>query len=215
MDLHYFTMIGVSFVTKAYSSSISGGLSMIPVAGGCTLGVSGLVSEYRVIALPFMTIHRLLPRYFFSPNETRRPLDHAILSFILKRPTAGLAGNLTASGLYQRKKSPLFRRLNSPFLALMVMVNCPCGIISLSPGCIVRLSRLFALKINSAGVLVLFAIFAIESPRTTIYSVLFGPAPGEKKALMLRSPNNFLASSLLVEPGKLRINERRISSASP
>src|ERR1700730_16509498 len=41
----HLTVTGVSFTTKANSSSMSAGPSMIPVPGFCTLGVWGFVSE--------------------------------------------------------------------------------------------------------------------------------------------------------------------------
>ena len=59
------------------------------------------------------------------------------------------------------------------------------------------LSRPLALKISSAADLVLLAIFAIESPRATMYSVLSGPCAGEKNAWMFRSPSSCLASRAL------------------
>src|SRR5271166_2703312 len=76
------------------------------------------------------------------------------------------------------------------------------------------LSRPLALKISSAADLVLLAIFAIESPRATTYSVLSGPCVGEKNAWMFRSPSSCFASALLIESGKLSIRAKRIFSAS-
>src|ERR1700722_6329531 len=115
----HLTITGESFGTKANSSSMSAGPSSIPVPGCCALGVLGLVSEYSVIPLSFTTIHRLLPRYFFSPKATRIPSDQAIFSRTLNWPRTTFAGGLTSRGLYQRKKFPLFIKVKSPLLVFM------------------------------------------------------------------------------------------------